>query len=1390
MNHSAWPTPIPGLKPFAFLRKVDIISHPFKSPQYYKDFPSLNEATQCRSITKPTGGGSTVAYNATPFSKQRVITLDATEGHRLNSPLPTRIQEEDDTQPPPSQSNHSSSIANQDYRLSSKIKPSDHSSLPSLLNITQANELANKIDTAHTSDLINIFQLTDVFKGSSYKPRKHKDVLLQDISKILLKPPMDTNVTTSAPVLNIRVSLANNKVYPCILDTGTNVNIIQSKLVSGIKLNKTNLPNLVTANNEPLPILGSTNIALTIGDFTVYDKFLVSNHVTSPIIVGNQFFFKNKVRIDYSTEMIQFEIGSVIHQVPMDVQWRLSLTKIPSETEPHINHIIDITILEDIVIAPHQHIRVATFNDVSSDAIMETDNNFRANKRCHAYLSQSHDHQGVSVHIYNASNNTKRIKSNTVIGYIQDDLKSIRNLTSNQPSPNSKNSPSNAANETPRQTTPQLIPSSATAKRQITDTDGTPFNINPNLPVDKHNQLVALLEKYKDIFRSSTTILRRANIAPVKLELKPNSVPVSSPPYRQSTTERDELNKILDDLVKAGVLTDCGNFQEYASPAFLVKNSKGKPRLVTDFRKVNAQLKLDMQPLPTVDLVLSTLNKAKSYSQLDFSGAFHQIEIHPISRHLLAIRTQDRFLCYTRLPMGLSVSTAIFSRVIQGVLSKFLYKTAINYIDDIIQYNDCEEQEISNLHDILQEIQKANFQLNTAKCHFLMHSVDALGHRISPQGTKPLPSHTQAVLDFETPTTLRSLRQILGLSGFYRRYVKGYSQIVFPLTELVKKCNNGKENFKWTVECDAAFQTLKRVLTNPPLLSHWHDDRQGILHVDASLTGMGAALLQTHPENDQLHTIGYMSRKFSEVQMRYSSVEREFLALCFAVNYYRQFIYGRETIVYTDCSSLVFYKKFKHTTERLNRFAMTLVDYNLKVVYRKGAQHLLPDCLSRNPIDQELDETPLDNCFNIQDQPQINMPLLQNQDNYLRSIKLAKIQPDAVNSKTRSASRNYTEIEGILYYKAYDGHESKTLLAIPETLIPQIMKTFHDNQLLGAHFSYHKTYHKIKNLYHWPTMQSDILIYTKACPSCQKIKPKTYKNYGKLISQQITTKPWHRIVIDFLGKITRSNGYSYILVITDTSTRYAISIPCRNMEANTVAEKLLDVFTIFGFPEVITHDQASHFMNKVLTYLTKNLQITQRPSAAYCPQVQGLVERFNQTLIQCLMHYTEGNNWSKLIKPITFAYNITPHVSTGHSPFYLMFATNPKIPTDLSFLHHAPDQSIEERIRIIHRLRQEIPNILARAQNRQKYYFDLNKQDLNLKPGDEVLVHQHKDHTKPFSKFQKPFRGPFPVMEKLNDVTYSVQMYKNGKLTEIPIHVSRMKLFYKRLPEQDTHPDD
>lgn len=317
-------------------------------------------------------------------------------------------------------------------------------------------------------------------------------------------------------------------------------------------------------------------------------------------------------------------------------------------------------------------------------------------------------------------------------------------------------------------------------------------------------------------------------------------------------------------------------------------------------------------------------------------------------------------------------------------------------------------------------------------------------------------------------------------------------------------------------------------------------------------------------------------------------------------------------------------------------------------------------------------------------------------------------------------------------------------------------------------------------------MQSDILDYTKSCPSCQEIKPKTYKNYGKLIPQQISTKPWHRIVIDFVGKITPSNGHSYILVITDTSTRYAISLPCRNMEANTVADKLLEVFTIFGFPEVITHDQGTHFINKVLTYLTKNLQITQRPSAAYCPQVQGLVERFNQTLIQALMHYTEGKNWSKLVKPITFAYNITPHVSTGHSPFYLMFASHPKIPTDLSILHEAPDQSLEERIRIIHRLRQEIPNILAKAQKRQKYYFDLNKQDINLKPGDEVLIHQHKDHTKPFSKFQKPFRGPFTVTEKLNDVTYAVQLFKHGKLTETPIHVSRIKLFHKRLPEQDT----
>lgn len=276
-----------------------------------------------------------------------------------------------------------------------------------------------------------------------------------------------------------------------------------------------------------------------------------------------------------------------------------------------------------------------------------------------------------------------------------------------------------------------------------------------------------------------------------------------------------------------------------------------------------------------------------------------------------------------------------------------------------------------------------------------------------------------------------------------------------------------------------------------------------------------------------------------------------------------------------------------------------------------------------------------------------------------------------------------------------------------------------------------------------------------------------------------------RITIDFLGPITQSNNFKYVLIVTDSCTRYSFAVPCREADAKTVAQKLLDLSYSYGFPKVITHDRGTHFINKTLAEMATSLGITQRPSPAYAPQIQGQSERFNQILTKAISHYVEiePRHWSKYIAPIVFCYNTSVNASTGYTPFYLMFGYEATTPADYKYILKDTEKNLLDNIHVLNRVRDEMPQIMKKAQDRQKYYFDKKRQDLQLGPGDEILIYTPVNHAKPYSKFKPKYSGPYMVERKLNDQTYEIQKYNRGRLITEPIHVSRIKLFNKRITE-------
>lgn len=1222
-------------------------------------------------------------------------------------------------------------------------------------------EILKELEQQKEQEIVHSCDVGEIANGRIHRPRKKENLNNKELYDMIFKT--NENLPNILPVLTISAKLTHSgrEKVTCIIDTGSNLSFIHSSLLGNTQINGNDIPTILSANSTPIEILGTKELTLEVNNIVLREKFYVTPEINSQVILGNSFLIKNRAELNYKNKQIILNLGQFSHSLPMDNKWYLRIENIGKTQNSQVNQITDIRLDEDLILAPHQHrripIKVASNNRID----FEPEKMLKERKKCYGYLIEDQDQQFINI--YNASNFPKRIKQNTVIGFITEEGKDRLHVTE----PNPK--------------IPQVIRDPK--KELLQDKDGINFDISPNLTEDQHNKVCQTLRKFKHVFTTKIEDLTPANLPPVKLETVPNHKPVNLPPYRHGKAEREQLNKLIDELLKADILEECQGTTEYASPVFLVKNKDQSPRLIGDMRGINKILKNAASATPSVKLVLSCLNNAKYFSKLDLKGAYHQLLVREEDRNLLTIKTQDRLLRYKRLTMGLKVSSTIFSKALLTLLNKILYNSCISYVDDVITFAKDFEKDLQNLEIILTIMDKANLKLNTNKCKFLYNEVDVLGYNVSQHGIKPQASNVKAILEFKRPHCVRKVRMWCGATSFFRSTIKGYSDIVAPLTDLIKDSNRNIP-FKWTDQCEQAFLKIKSILTQPPLLAHFKDDWQTEVYVDSSQIGLGGSLIQINPETNKPHPVAYVSKKYTDTQKRYSNAEREMLALTYTINHFREQILGREVTVYTDCAALIHYKNFKNNSSRLNRLAMSLVDYEIIVKHKPGSKNLLADSLSRNPVDEKLDEDILQVALNLTEIKTENFEHLQAKDPFLKQIKLAKINPDVVDKKIKRNARLYEEREGLLYYKQFDGKQTKYLLAVPQEKVNEILQLFHDNKYSGGHFSNFKTAEKIKTRYHWPTLAKDVLNYTRTCESCQLKRTSTYKQFGKLIPQIPPSEPFSKITIDFYGPITGNsqNQNKYILIVTDSTTRMLFATPCRTCDARTVADKLMNLFCSYGFPREIVHDAGTHFSAQLTKHFIQALGITDRQSPPNAQHIQGMSERQNAVIRKTLSHYIENEpqKWPEMLKYVVFSYNTSVNPSTGYSPFYLFFGHEAGLPSDYLHFPENMDHDVMKQIKHVNEIRQQIAEIMKPAQNRQKQYFDRNKRDLDLKPGSEVLVKQIIDHTKPYSKFANIFRGPHTIVAKLSPVTYLVNLPKHGKLVDQAIHVSNIKPYYRR----------
>lgn len=416
--------------------------------------------------------------------------------------------------------------------------------------------------------------------------------------------------------------------------------------------------------------------------------------------------------------------------------------------------------------------------------------------------------------------------------------------------------------------------------------------------------------------------------------------PIKQRFYRVSPEKRKFLDSEIEYMLKNDIAEPSSS--SWASPCLLVPKSDNTPRFCSDFRKVNGVTKPDSYPLPRMDDCIDQVGAAKFISKFDLLKGYWQVPLSQRAREIAAFITPTGLYSYSVMPFGLRNAPATFQRLMNKVVGN-LEGCAV-YLDDVVVYSDtwsCHMERVQALFDRLAE---ARLTVNLAKCEFARATVTYLGHQVGRGEVRPLRAKVQAIDQYPPPATKKELMSFLGLVGYYRGFCRNFSTVVAPLTDLLK----AKVKFIWSPLCQKAFENVKSILCESPVLAAPCMDKAFKLQVDASHVGAGGVLLQ-EDEYGIDRPVSFFSRKFNRHQLNYSVVEKEALALIWSLQQFQVYVGLRPVVVYTDHNPLTFLNSLHCPNQRLIRWSLFLQSYSLEIHHIKGKDNVVADALSRAP---------------------------------------------------------------------------------------------------------------------------------------------------------------------------------------------------------------------------------------------------------------------------------------------------------------------------------------------------------------------------------------------------------------------------------------------------------
>lgn len=471
------------------------------------------------------------------------------------------------------------------------------------------------------------------------------------------------------------------------------------------------------------------------------------------------------------------------------------------------------------------------------------------------------------------------------------------------------------------------------------------------LSTDQQEKLISILLKYPHVLSTGDNDVGLAQNITHTIELETDK-PVRIPVRRFHGPLAQEIEKECADLLESGIIQYSKS--PYSAPVVPVRKPDGSLRLCIDYRKLNNVTKGDSFPLPNLIDMIYNMHGNSLFTTIDLIKGYYQIGMDADSIEKTAFSTPFGQYEYTKMPFGVKNGPATFQRGMMIALAGLPWNKVMVYLDDIIILGKNFEDHLDTLEKVLIALGSNGYKLKPKKTRICRTEVEFLGHRISEKGIQPLEKNLRGALEFPVPTTVKQLRQFLGMVNFYRRHIPNCSQIAQPLSS-----QTGGKTVTWTEGCQNAFTQLKEALVNPTLLGfpNYSPEASPLeLYVDASNLGAGACLSQK--QNGVQRPIAYISTTFSGPQKNYSTIDKELTALRWAVKSLKAFLKGVKFVIYTDHQPLIYLQNMSMVDGRVARTWEELNNYDFEIRHIVGKVNIIADALSRSPVlDQSYGDT-------------------------------------------------------------------------------------------------------------------------------------------------------------------------------------------------------------------------------------------------------------------------------------------------------------------------------------------------------------------------------------------------------------------------------------------------